>query len=161
MIRYTLRCDKGHEFEAWFSSSQAFEEQKRDGHVECAVCGSQSVEKALMAPMLRRTDKGVASAGAPAETMPAQPTAAAGPLAAGVGGEMPAELKAALRALRKAVEQNADYVGKAFAEEARKIHYGEADARGIYGEASREDTAALEEEGIEVYPLPLLPEDQN
>lgn len=171
MIRYTLTCHKDHVFEAWFSGSQAFDEQNARGLVTCAVCGSAKVEKAIMAPSVKRSDQGRSSASLPED--PSSPASqasqasgsvaatAAAPVAANVSVQIPPEVKQALREIRKAVVENADYVGPDFAEEARRIHYGEAPARGIFGEASKDDTKALEDEGIEVHPLPVLPEDQN
>ncbi|MFN0264775.1 DUF1178 family protein [Tepidamorphus sp. 3E244] len=162
MIRYSLRCTKGHEFEGWFSGSASFDEQLERGLVQCSTCGTSDVEKSLMAPSVKRTD---------AERRGKQPVSAqtqkagnspdqASTMAAAVQ-QLPDEAKAVLRKVRKAVMDNSDYVGPQFPEEARKIHYGEAPKRGIYGEASGEDTKALAEEGIEVFPLPELPEDKN
>jgi len=147
MIRYALQCRKGHAFEAWFKSSGAFDEQAKSGKVLCAVCGSKKVEKALMAPNVAvRSEDSVPVAQTPAN--PARDT-------------MRREMMALMRKLRSEVEKNAEYVGPQFADEARKIHHEEAPARGIYGEASPEDVRGLQEEGIEFYPLPRLPEDQN
>jgi len=163
LIRYALCCGNGHDFEAWFSGSADFDTQAARGLVTCAVCGSADVHKALMAPSVKRTDNDRSgkgrSAGPDHTDVPQAPVQQ--PVAAAAGPGMPEEVRSALRQLRKAVVENSDYVGPGFAEEARKIHYGEVPARGIYGEASTEDTKALEEEGIEVYPLPHLPEDQN
>ena len=160
MIRYTLYCENGHGFDAWFSGSADFDKQAAAGLVSCAVCGSSVVQKAIMAPAVSgtkaqgtvATDDGPPDAGA-ADTDAPAPVAAA--------PSMPEPVREALRTLRKHVEANADYVGRDFPEEARKIHYGEADARGIYGEASRSETEELKDEGIEVHPLPVLPEDRN
>jgi hypothetical protein len=140
MISYTLRCDEGHEFEAWFRTGADYE--KAVGKTVCPVCNSKKVEKALMAPALARTDKG-----------DKMPVAAADP--------RQAAMRVALRELRRKVTENADYVGDKFAEEARKIHYNESEPRGIYGEANAEDAKALIEEGIDFHPLPILPEDGN
>ncbi|MCB1478284.1 MAG: DUF1178 family protein [Rhodobiaceae bacterium] len=158
MIRYALCCGNGHDFEAWFSGSADFDAQAARGLVGCAVCGSTDVHKALMAPSVKRTDRG---RGSQEISNDAPEVSAQYPVAAAAGPGMPEQVRDALRQLRKAVVENSDYVGPGFVEEARKIHYGEAPVRGIYGEASADDTRALEEEGIEVYPLPHLPEDQN
>lgn len=147
MIRYDLICDKGHEFDGWFSNSEAFETQAKRGFVECSVCGSSKVEKQLMAPSLgaKSTKKG--------ET-PRQ-------MVASGGDPRLQQMMAMMREVRRHVEQNAENVGDKFADEARKIHYGETEERGIYGNATHEEAKALIEEGIEVHPLPRLPEDGN
>ncbi len=142
MIRYSLACVDGHEFEAWFAGSEAYEAQRAKGVVTCPVCGSASVEKALMAPSVatsRQKDSVRLAANVPTEQ----------------------EAVAMLRKLRKHLTDNADYVGPRFAEEARRIHYNESEKRGIYGEATHDDARALAEEGIEFHPLPLLPEEHN
>jgi hypothetical protein len=169
MIRYRLKCEKRHEFEAWFANSAAFDRQAKRGQIACPRCGTAKVHKSLMAPNIvkgvkrARTEKG---AGKAAEQIVAEPPAA---------GPQPAppppaethrlaahgELAKAMRKLRTEIEAKSEYVGPRFSEEARKIHYEEAPARGIYGEATREEAQALSEEGIEFFPLPSLPEDHN
>jgi hypothetical protein len=142
VIRYSLSCPDGHEFEAWFGDSAAYDAQKAKGLLICPVCGSEEVEKALMAPSVstaRQKDSVRLAANVPEHQ----------------------EAISMLRKLREHLTENADYVGPRFAEEARKIHYNEAEKRGIYGEASREDAHALAEEGIEFHPLPMLPEEHN
>lgn len=146
MIRYDLKCANGHAFEAWFASSAAFDEQAERGLVNCALCGSTQVEKALMAP--RVPAKGNAKEPAAPDT-PAQQSMMSAPV--------PPEMAEKLAALRKEVEANSDYVGKDFADEARKIHLGETEARAIYGEASGEEVKALVEDGVPVAPLPFMP----
>ncbi|MBN9432940.1 MAG: DUF1178 family protein [Bosea sp.] len=143
MIRYDLLCDNGHAFDGWFRDAAAYDKAHGAGAVGCTVCGSTKVEKALMAPAVR--------AARSKETQ--QPVRVAAP---DPRQQMLAEM---LRKVRAEVEANADYVGPRFAEEARRIHYGEVEAHGIYGEASIADAQALAEEGIEVYPLPALPEE--
>jgi hypothetical protein len=123
MILFTLRCAAGHEFEGWFRDGDAYEAQRSTGEIACPQCGDGTVEKALMAPRIGRSREA------------ALPT--------------PAQLRAALVEMRRQVEHNCDYVGERFAEEARRIHYGETDPHGIYGEASRDESRALAEEGIE------------
>lgn len=137
MIRYALKCAEGHAFESWFRDSAAYEALAKAGQLTCAVCGCPKVQKSIMAPAL-----GGASSEASA---PSQPLSApAGPA------------EAALRKMREHLEKNADYVGQDFASEARRIHEGEADARGIWGEASREDAKALKDDGIPVAPIPFI-----
>ncbi|MCV3238547.1 DUF1178 family protein [Mesorhizobium sp. ZC-5] len=141
MIRFSLGCEHDHEFEGWFRNNDDFETQKKRGFVECPACGSHKVEKALMAPAVstgRKKEK-VALA------MNAQQQAA----------------MAQLKALSEKMRENADYVGDKFAEEARKIHFGEADARGIYGEATPDEARGLAEDGVEFLPIPVFPDDRN
>ncbi|HUF88177.1 MAG TPA: DUF1178 family protein [Thermohalobaculum sp.] len=137
MIRYSLKCATGHDFEAWFRSSAAFDEQREAGRVACAVCGSVEVAKAPMAPALKA---GRAAAG------PSRP-ASRGSSQAG---------EAALGALRRHIERTSDYVGPEFASEARRIHTGEAEKRSIWGEASRDEARSLKDEGIPVAPIPWM-----
>jgi len=172
MIRYALVCEAGHEFEAWFAGSAAFTEQQKAGQLSCAVCGSFQVAKALMAPSLGSRDGEACpepAAGMPQEGEGSAQGTDAAEAAPGEGGAVRVaahtdkreELVGLLRKLRRHVTENAEYVGKRFPEEARKIHYGETDKRGIYGEASTEEARALAEEGIEFHPLPVLPEERN
>lgn len=139
MIQYSLQCSKGHRFDAWFKSAKAYDEQEARGIVTCAQCGDGKVEKAMMAPNVARTDAGRASVAA------AHPDLA--------------RMREMLRQYRKKVMSEADYVGDRFAEEARKIHFEEVEARGIYGEASRDDIAGLIEDGVDFLPLPDVGED--
>ena len=141
MIQYALHCSNGHRYDAWFKNAAAFDEQQARGLVSCALCGNGSVEKAMMAPAVARTDTGKVSLSA------GQPDAA--------------QIRQLLRAYRQKVISEADYVGDRFAEEARKIHFDEVAARGIYGEATREEISGLAEEGIAFMPLPDLPEEHN
>jgi hypothetical protein len=147
MIHYDLQCEKGHPFDGWFRDSAAFDRQLAAGLVACTACGSIQVEKQLMAP------------GIPAKSN--RKAKAHQPMATGLGEAQQHELMAMFRELRRKVEANAEYVGDRFAEEARKIHYSETEKRGIYGEATPDDARGLIEEGIEVHPLPRLPEDGN
>jgi hypothetical protein len=147
MIRYDLRCDKGHEFDGWFSNSDTYDSQVKRRLVECIVCGSVKIQKQIMAPGIpaksnRKTDS--------TQRM------VAGPL----DPRMQVMMKM-MRDYRAHVEKHAENVGDRFAEEARKIHYNETEERGIYGNATRDEAVALMEEGIEVAPLPVLPEDGN
>ena len=160
MIHYKLRCHAGHEFEGWFQDSAGFDKLAQAGLVECTVCGSTQVERALMAPAVVSSRKKAKPPAPPAppsdaaapEAPPPSPT---GPQMA--AGPIPAQLVAMLQRLRTEVEKSCDYVGKDFAEEARKIHNGEAEARGIYGEASDAEAEALAEDGIDVARLPWVP----
>jgi len=155
MIHYKLRCGAGHEFESWFQDSAGYEKLAKAGLVECAVCGSTQVERALMTPaVVSSRKKAKAPAPPPAAPEPAAPAPAGPPMAA---GPMPAQIFAMLQRLRAEVEKNCDYVGKDFAEEARKMHNGEAESRGIYGEATDAEAEALADEGIEVARLPWVP----
>ena len=131
MIVYNLRCRNAHEFEGWFRDSAAFDEQAQGGSLTCPVCDSRKVEKAIMAPAVSGAKKDAEGSADEAKKM-----------------------RQFMTGLRQYVQQNADYVGANFAEETRKIHYGEADHRHIYGEASVEEAKELLEEGVDVAPLP-------
>src|SRR5262249_7345366 len=157
MIRYTLRCERDHTFESWFQSSSAYEIQVKRKLVGCPVCSSHKIEKAIMAP--RVIGKKAAGASAPpAEAPPAEaPSAAPTPLMMA----QERELRAKLKELRDHIVSNADNVGERFPAEARKMHYGDIEHRPIYGEASPEEARALIDEGVEVSPLPVLPDDRN
>lgn len=149
MILYALKCANDHGFEGWFRSSEDCERQIKRRAVECPECGSTEVEKAIMAPSVARTDKSEA----PRPQLPA-PAPPAGPPAQGAPAAPPPNPEKFFAALRRHVEENFDYVGEDFPEEARKIHYGETDDRPIYGEASHEEARELIEEGVDVAPLP-------
>ncbi len=156
MIRYSLACDQAHDFESWFASSASFDEQKARGFVTCPVCGSAKVDKRLMAPSLARSDRAPALEATPS---PAPPDGTPQPVA--MLSEPERQMRALLRAVREHVMSNSENVGTAFAEEARKIHYGEAEHRSIYGQATPADARALIEEGVDFQPLPILPDDRN
>lgn len=132
MILFKLRCADAHEFEAWFRDGATYERQAGRGLIACPDCGGTDIEKAPMAPRLAR-----AASEKPAPS--------------------PEQLRHALQQLRRQVEQSCDYVGERFAEEARRIHHGESEARGIYGESTEEESNALAEEGIEVARIPWVP----
>ena len=145
MIRFSLACEKDHSFDGWFRNGDDFEAQKARGLVSCPVCGSSSVDKALMAPAVstaRGKDK------------------VADKVALAMGDEQRKAL-ARLKAMAEAAKENADYVGDKFAEEARRIHFGEAEARGIYGEATAQEARGLLEDGVDFVPLPSFPDDAN
>ena len=160
MIRYNLRCERGHAFESWFQSSSAYESQEKRKLVNCPVCGSAKVERAIMAPQIV-SKKGRASA----EPVAAAPAEAAAPASAPASTPLlmaqERELRAKLKELREHIVKNADNVGERFPNEARKMHYGDIEHRPIYGEASPDEARALIEEGVEVTPLPVLPGDRN
>lgn len=143
MIRYALKCPEGHRFESWFQNAAAFDALAAGGRVSCPDCGATGVEKCLMTPDVR-----TASAEAPTQAPAPGP---AHPLAAGTAQER------ALAELRARVEAESDYVGTAFASEARAIHAGEAPERQIYGEARLEEAVALIEDGVPIAPLPFTP----
>ena len=158
MIRYALACNKAHAFESWFPSSEAFDAQRAQGLLTCPVCGSGEVQKQIMAPSVARTDN------APAVSIdaPAQPVAeAAPPQPVALLSEPEQAFRAMLKAVREHLRQTADDVGSGFAEEARKMHYGEIEHRSIYGEANLVQVKALLEEGIEVHPVPIMLDDHN
>ena len=167
MIRYALNCDQGHTFESWFANSAAYDKQAKRGLVACPVCGSAKVEKAIMAPNLAAKvgDSGTADPRPPAPPAPPLQPAPTPPIPPKTPVAMMStaerELRHKLKELRDHITKNAHYVGPRFPEEARKIHYGEADHRSIYGEASPEEAKQLHEEGIEFHPLPILPDDKN
>jgi hypothetical protein len=148
MIRFALNCAKDHTFEGWFKDSGTFERQAGEGDITCPVCGDNAIRKAVMAPAIVRS------------TARREPEPAAAPAPA--PEPTPDQVKAAmfvamLRKVREHVEKNFDHVGERFPEEARRIHYGEAEARDIYGRATLEEAKELLEEGIAVRPLPELP----
>jgi hypothetical protein len=156
MIHYTLRCDRGHAFESWFQSSSAYESQEKRKLVSCPVCGSAKVERAIMAPQIvskKGRDSAVPAAAGPADAAPPAST----PLLMA----QERELRAKLKELRDHIVKNADNVGERFPTEARKMHYGDIEHRPIFGEASPDEARALIEEGVEVAPLPVLPDDRN
>lgn len=160
MIRYRLSCDRGHAFESWFPSSEAYDDQAGRGLVACPICDSQNVGKALMAPAVARSDKGGMPAPLSAKPIPADERAPA-PEATGLNAEPDRRLRALLRALREKVTRDADHVGARFPDEARAIHYGDVPPRAIYGEADPDSVRSLLEEGIEVMPLPPAPDERN
>ena len=141
MIRFSLHCDQAHEFEGWFRSGEDYETQRKRGFVECPECGSHKVDKALMAPAVstsRKQEKVALAMGAEQKRMMAE-----------------------IKAISEKMKEGADYVGDKFAEEARKIHFGEADARGIYGEASSDEVKGLADDGVPFMPIPVIPDDRN
>lgn len=153
MIHYNLECDNGHGFDGWFRNSDAFDRQVKRGLVDCPECGSTTVQKSIMAPNVTTT-KG-------REIVPEQAPVTNAVSESPKVAAARREVAAAMRKLRETIEANAEYVGPRFAEEARKIHFEEAEGRGIYGEATLDEVKELHEDGIECHPLPVLPEEQN
>ena len=135
MIAYNLNCGKGHAFEGWFQNSAAYDSQAKARELTCPVCGDHAIEKAIMAPAIGSATR--------------------------KKGETAEKLRQYVSGLRNFIEQNADYVGPKFPEEARKIHYGEADQRHIYGESTLKEAKEMIEEGIEIAPMPPKPEELN
>jgi hypothetical protein len=159
MIRYNLRCERGHAFESWFQSSTAYESQEKRRLVNCPACGSAKVERAIMAPQIV-SKKGRRDREAPAP-VPAASTDVTAPASTPLMMAQERELRTKLKELRDHIVKNADNVGERFPNEARKMHYGDIEHRPIYGEASPEEARSLIEEGVEVSPLPVLPDDRN
>jgi hypothetical protein len=180
MIHYQLRCEsrpgEPHSFDGWFRDSAAFETLAKAGLVECTVCGGTQVARALMAPAITkapgvkgRPEAPPAPSEAVAAAKPSPPSAkpeVPAPSEAVAAGAMPAQLLALLQRMRVEVEKNCEYVGRDFAEEARRLHReaqeaergGESPARrGIYGEASDAEAEALRDEGIEIARIPWVP----
>jgi len=147
MIRYDLVCESGHLFDGWFRDSATYDQQADAGEIACPSCGATRIEKQIMAPAVP----------VKSNRKPDLPRRMLG----GAADPKAVALMEAVKKLREHVEANADYVGDKFAEEARRIHYNETEARGIYGEASIEDAKSLLEEGIDVHPLPKLPDESN
>ena len=150
MILYDLVCDKDHEFESWFKSSAAYDSLRKSRKVSCPVCGSAKVRKAPMAPRISKSGKG--------ELIPAEDTSVSTPTPpAETTEDMAAVMTKAVEAIKElqaTIEKNFDNVGEKFPEEARKIHYGEAEVRGIYGEATPEEAQELIDEGVEIAAVP-------
>lgn len=141
MIRFSVACDHGHVFEAWFRNNDDFDTQQKRGLVECPECGSSAVSKALMAPAVSTSRRQAKIALAM--------------------GEAQKQAMAELKALTQKMRENAENVGDKFAEEARKIHFGEVEARGIYGEATPDEAKSLAEDGVSFMPIPVFPDDRN
>jgi hypothetical protein len=154
MILFALRCADGHAFEAWFRDNAAYDHQSGRSLITCPECGSHEVEKAPMAPRLGR------SSSTKQEVLPPEQRAETAPTPVAGGDEAapsPAQLRYALQVLRRHIETHCENVGSRFADEARRIQKGEAEQRGIYGEATPADTEKLLEEGIEVATIPWVP----
>ena len=149
MIHYQLQCDQAHGFDGWFKDSASFEKQAKRGLIECPECGGTDIERALMAPALGKRENLPVVVETP-------PPPAAGPEKA-AGGRLPAQMIAVLQRMRAEVEKNCDYVGPDFADQARAMHRGEVEAKGIYGETTEEQAESLAEEGISIAKIPWVP----
>ncbi|WP_075217238.1 DUF1178 family protein [Mongoliimonas terrestris] len=165
MIRYALVCDKAHGFDAWFRSAADFDTQAERGLLSCPHCGSVSVAKGLMTPQVRTAESREKT-----RLPPPQPTTDAPsdtgsdmmvPVPAALATPEGREILGRLRALKAKLIENSENVGAKFAEEARRIHYGEAPERPVHGQATVEEARALVEEGVGILPLPVLPDEQN
>lgn len=148
MIKYTLACNEGHEFESWFENAAAYEKLSKAGMMSCVECGSMEVQKSLMAPRVR-TDRAKAArpetlGPAPVETQP-------------IAGAQDPKLAEAIEAIKTHVEKNSRYVGRSFSKVARDMHFGDQKQEAIHGEASAEEAKSLLDDGISVVPLPFLP----
>jgi hypothetical protein len=164
MILFSLLCEDGHEFEAWFRNGADFDRQAAAGGIACPICDSTRVAKALMAPAVpSATREGRSEPAEPVAAPPAGPPPASPPpsLELAVPDPRRRAIAEALRRIRDDVIANAVDVGDRFAEEARKIHYRESEPQGIYGRATLEEARDLVEEGIEFLPLPIIPDDRN
>ncbi|WP_264212760.1 DUF1178 family protein [Leisingera thetidis] len=164
MIQYSLKCADGHSFDSWFQSAAAFDKLAAAGMVSCAVCGGSRVEKAVMAPRVRPGRTAVSAVGepepqaaAPAVPAPVPAAVAAGRREPGMLSRPSGEVEKAIAELRRKVEENSEYVGGRFVQEARAMHLGEAPERAIHGEAKLEDARELIEDGVPVMPLPFRP----
>jgi hypothetical protein len=162
MIRYSLVCDRTHEFEIWFKNSADYDKQAKRGLVTCPACGSEKVEKALMAPSLGRgTKKGGSAETIEVPPAPVETPAAEAPSQVAMMSPQEKELRSKLKELREHLTKNSENVGNKFPEVARKMHYGEVEHRSIFGEASPQEAKELHEEGVEFHPIPVLPDEHN
>jgi len=149
MIVFDLKCPKDHVFEGWFADSATYEQQVAVGEVTCPVCGSPKIGKALMAPNVATRSS---------STKAVEMSSGGDTVSLAKQKEEAGKVMAMMRAVKDHVEKNFDNVGTKFAEEAKKIHYGEAEKRNIYGKASREEAKELRDEGVEFGELPDIPE---
>lgn len=166
MIRYTLLCAGEHTFDSWFRDSAAYEQLASTGDVACPICASTTVRKALMTPSVvtsrtkRKDVPSAVEAGSPPVAAP-QVAPAPDPHPVALMDDRARQLRAMMREVHRRVVETADNVGRSFAAEARAIHEGDAPARSIYGEASREEVAGLLDDGIPLLPMPVLPDDHH
>ncbi|MBU1174222.1 MAG: DUF1178 family protein [Alphaproteobacteria bacterium] len=161
MIHYSLVCENRHAFDAWFKNAAAFDQQVEMGIVTCPICSTHNVQKSIMAPAVARSGEDRSRPETPPPQLPRTGDKSGEKMTFSAGHPQQAQLRDALRQLRDALTSEADYVGDRFATEARKIHFHEVEARGIYGEATRDEVNDLVEDGIEFMPLPQIPEDHN
>ena len=157
MIHYQLQCSKAHEFDGWFSDSAGYENQAARGLITCPICADTSIRRALMAPSLGRGNaQQIRSSDQAAEPAAMEPVTPDRSVAVSAP-RMPDHVRAMLQRVRAEVERNCDYVGQSFADEARRMHRGESDRRGIYGETTPEQAESLSDEGIEFGSVPWIP----
>lgn len=149
MIKFTLACCSGHEFESWFQSSEAYDRQAEAGLLICPLCRTTKVTKAIMAPAIPKASSAL------------EPDQGQSQASVALLDRRDHETRAIIRAFRKRVFEVTEDVGMRFAEEARKIHYELGPERPIRGQASLEDARALIEEGVGILPVPLLPDEYN
>jgi hypothetical protein len=155
MILYELRCGAGHGFEAWFRNADTYDQQHAGNQIACPVCGDSGVSKAPMAPRIARKGRNPEPAAQPSPDMPAQPTPPS------IHPDQVRLVMSRIAALNRQISETCDYVGNDFAEEARKIHYGETEHRDIYGETSPSEAVELQEEGIEIAAIPWIRRGDN
>ncbi len=154
MIKFSLLCGRGHEFESWFQSGEAFETQSKSGRVSCPLCQATDVTKAIMAPAIASKSEGTLA-------KPPAPAQAEGQAQVALLDPRDLESRAMITAFRKHIYEEAEDVGMRFAEEARKIHDGRGKERPIHGQTDFDEARALIEEGIEIFPVPSLPDEFN
>ncbi|MCP4184099.1 MAG: DUF1178 family protein [Hyphomicrobiales bacterium] len=157
MIKYSLICEKEHAFEGWFSTGQDFDQQNRRNLVNCPLCNSSNITKTLMAPSISTSKTKLQ----PSEQIKNEPTSSKSGVANSPAPENFQELVEKVRELRSNILENSKNVGSRFPDEARKIHYGEVEKHSIYGQASAQDFKELVDEGVNILPIPTLPEDNN
>ena len=150
MIKFSLACDKGHGFESWFPDGAAYEKQARRGLIACPQCGSTAVAKAIMAPALVGTARRARGEGEPSAPVPVA-----------LIDERQRALRETMRELKREIEARTDDVGAKFPEVARAIHAGDTPERAIRGQASRAEIKALLDEGVDVLPMPFVPDEFN
>jgi hypothetical protein len=155
MIKYALICDKAHEFESWFASSEAFDQQVKRGLVTCPFCDSAKVAKAIMAPRVMRTDN------VSRHAVPVLDEPAASAKSVALLDDKAQALRSMMRELRQKIVESTDDVGKDFADEARKMHQGETPQRSIRGETTLDEARALLEDGIDILPIPGVADERH
>jgi hypothetical protein len=157
MIHYQLRCAQAHEFDGWFNDSASFEKQAKRGLIECPECGGTDVGRALMAPALSKRESGSQRDSLPVPIAAPEPPAAPAAEPEKAAERVPARMLAALQRMRAEVEKHCAYVGPDFADQARAMHRGEVEPKGIYGETTDEQAESLADEGIAVAKIPWVP----
>lgn len=166
MIRYRLLCDEGHDFDAWFRNSDDFEQQKTHMLISCPLCSSTAIDRGLMAPAIAKAkyheeEKVATSTDISTNAQASPKNKEDANIPAALPNLQMEHIISLMRDFKKTVIENAVDVGEKFAEEARKIHYGDTDPYGIYGKATTQEVMELAEDGIDILPLPILPEERN